>query len=289
MKRFALLIVGLLLAVQVQAAPSTVALSGTVWNLDCTLASGARVLFQNHYTQNLSVIDPPYLKTLITNSSGVIPTTNFLQSEYLSVAVDASPPKAIQMPTTSTADLATVLGGSSDTTASGTIIVLGPFDATMAGVPLTISPDTTFLAFTSSIDLSLTGSPVTADSNLSAINVLVPLDLTISGNPLLITQTSATPVPITITGTIYIGGNPIANARVGFTHKSVQTIGNGIIRQGSKTLITDSSGVMPATQFVQGETLTIQVMAPNAPVGPTQVVTLPFSASADLSSLLSIN
>ena len=274
------LLLALLLAYAAHAAPSTVALTATIWNLDYTLASNARLILHHQYTQNLSVIDAPYLKTLITNNSGAIPTTNFLQGEYLLVQIDASPTQQVLMPASGTVDLSALLG-SPITFVNSQIAATTAIDLAVSGQPVTLSTLLTAIGISGSLDMQVTGSPVTVSGSLGSINLALPLDWTVSGSPILIVQQSGVPVPIGLTGTFYNGGSPAANTPVYFVNRFVQVIGTGVIRQSARTLYTNSQGVMPLTNFIQGEQVRIKVGN-----GPAKDITLPYTSTLDLSSIL---
>lgn len=282
------LFLALLLTYAALAAPPTATLTGTIYNLDGTVASNARVVIQNKYTQDIGgVIDPPYVETLITNS-GAIPSAALLQNEYLSIAIDGSPPKALQIPSSSSVDLSVLLGGAAPAQNAQLIIFLGPQDANVGGTPVNLTPSVTQLAFATSLDYTVSPGSVLHNESLTGLALKPSLDYTVQGSPIVITQTSPNPTPnlITLTGTLYNGGTPVANARVTISNRYVQPMTGIVVRPGSRTLITDSTGAIPPTTFIQGEQVRIQVSQPGAPYGATQDITLPIANTVDLTGVL---
>src|SRR6266851_596300 len=92
------------------AAPASIAISGTVLNVDGSGGSGARVTICNRYTQNLNGgILRKGCTTLISASSGTFTTTNFVQGERVRVQVDLGPAQEVTHPFTATADLSAIL------------------------------------------------------------------------------------------------------------------------------------------------------------------------------------
>ncbi len=92
------------------AAPASIAISGTVLNVDGSGGSGARVTICNPYTQNLNGgILRKRCTTLISASSGTFTTTNFVQGERVRVQVDLGPAQEVTLPFTATADLSATL------------------------------------------------------------------------------------------------------------------------------------------------------------------------------------
>jgi hypothetical protein len=109
-KRFVLALALALCCAARASALSTCTLGGTVYNLDRSFAVNARATIKSPTTQHVTGgIIRPSSTTVLTNSSGVMPTVNVSQGIIVTVQVGYGTPETITIRNSTSATLSSLL------------------------------------------------------------------------------------------------------------------------------------------------------------------------------------